>query len=441
MSRFRLAAIAVIFASGTGAGPAAAGTPAAGASPGAGYVVMLSALGQVDSGRTRWLERSVGFEASARYENALNGFAATLSPVQVGRLSASPFVAHVVPDREIRAAGGKASAPDAADEGTPTGVRRIGAAASSGNAGPAGSAVAVLDTGLDLDNPDLNAAQGINCVKSGRSSQDDDGHGTHVGGTIGARAGNGGAVGVAPGSRLYAVKVLDNSAKGRLSGLLCGIEWVKTNAARLDIAVANASITAAGFDDGACGALAGDPLHAAICSSVDAGILYVAAAGNSGVDFAQTVPAAYSETLAVTAATDTDGAAGGYGGVPCVAEERDDSFATYSNFATTEANAAHTLSAPGTCVVSSDIGGGVATMLGTSMAAPHVAATAALCLGRPSAPGPCASSDPASRVAGTIERLRADAAAAAAAGLGFYGDPLQPLADRKLGYLVSARPY
>ena len=68
-------------------------------------------------------------------------------------------------------------------------------------------------------------------------------------------------VGVAPGTRLYSVKVLDASAKGRLSGLLCGIEWVRANAERLDIRVANVSITAAGSDDGACGARDGSPLH------------------------------------------------------------------------------------------------------------------------------------------------------------------------------------
>lgn len=442
MVRLVAATLVASAALACGATAAASGSSGGGRSPTAGYVVKLSDGGAVGSARTEALERSLGFAASLRYENALQGFAAKLSPMQVAGLRRSPHVAHVVPDAEITATAKKPSAPRVPqDEVTPVGITRIGAAGDGFSAGPAGSAVAVLDTGLDLDHPDLDAAHGVNCIKPGRSSQDDDGHGTHVGGTIAARQGNGGAVGGAPGTRLYAVKVLDSSSKGRLSGLLCGIEWVKTNAERLGIAVANASLTAAGADDGACGAVSGDPLHAAICSSVDAGILYVAAAGNSGADFARTIPAAYSETLAVTAATDTDGAAGGLGGVPCVAEERDDSFATYSNFATTAAAAFHALAGPGTCVVSSALGGGVATMLGTSMAAPHVTAAAALCLGRPSAPGPCASSDPSHRVALAIERLRSDAAAAASAGLGYEGDPLRPLDGHRFGYLVSARGY
>lgn len=345
-------------------------------------------------------------------------------------------MAYVTPDREITGAGSKSSTPT--PEAIPVGVGRIGATDAGRTWGPADSAVAVLDTGLDLANPDLNAAGGVNCMKPSKPPQDDNGHGTHVGGTIAARIGGGGAVGVAPGTKLLAVKVLDANSKGHLSDLLCGIDWVYGNAAGRNILVANVSITAQGFDDGSCGALNADPVHAAICKSKDAGIVYVAAAGNSGTDLATTVPAAYSETLTVTATTDTDGAAGGQGPAACDPAERDDESGTYSNFATTTQAAAHTLAAPGTCVVSTNVGGGVATMLGTSMAAPHVAAAAALCL---AAGRPCAALGRTERVAGVIDQLRTDAAAAANAGLGFDGDPLQPLAGREMGYLVSVRGY
>ena len=401
------------------------------------YVVSLVESQEDVSVSTGRLERSVGFSSSDVYAHALRGFAAPLTPAQTETLRDHPSVLSVVPDMEISAAGKSGAPAPGAAEQLPVGVKRIGGEGK----GAASSSVAVLDTGLDLANRDLNAGHGINCVKEGKPAQDDNGHGTHVGGTIAARADGGGVIGVAPGTRLYAVKVLTSSGKGRLSGLLCGIEWVKANAERLDIRVANASITAPGSDDGACGARDGSPLHAAICSSVGAGIVYVAAAGNAGVDFAGTAPATYGEVLAVTAATDTDGREGGTGGAACEAGEDDDRSGTYSNFATSEAAAAHTLAAPGTCVVSSKVGGGVTTMLGTSMAAPHVTAAAALCIGTGDGAGPCATSNPALLAATVTRQLQADAAQRSAEGFGFLGDPLSILNGRHMGHLVSALDY
>ena len=429
----RIALATTVVAGFAGAAPgvaSAAPTPAP-------YVVSLVESQDDVALSTGRLERAFGFSSSDVYVHALRGFAAPLTPGQIEKLKDHPAVSSVVPDVEISSAGKPgASAPVAAEQ-LPVGVKRIGAEGK----GAASSAVAVLDTGLDLANRDLNASHGINCVKDGKPAQDDDGHGTHVGGTIAARADGGGVIGVAPGTRLYAVKVLDSSAKGRLSGLLCGMEWVRANAERLDIRVANASITAPGSDDGACGARDGSPLHAAICSSVAAGIVYVAATGNASQDFARTAPAAYGEVLAVTAATDTDGREGGIGGAACEAGERDDRSGTYSNFATTDAAAAHTLAAPGTCVVSSKIGGGVTTMLGTSMAAPHVAAAAALCIGTGDGAGPCATSDPALLAANVTRQLQADAAQRSGEGFGFLGDPLSILNGRHMGHLVSALDY
>lgn len=399
--------------------------------PAAPYVVTLAGSGDESAAVRARLEHGIGFVSSATYTHSLRGFAATLTTAQVAEIRKDRRVTSVVPDLEIRASGAKGStAPQ--PEVLPAGVKRIGA----DGRGPANSAVAVLDTGLDLANPDLNAVHGVNCVKPSKPAQDHDGHGTHVGGTIAARADGAAAIGVAPNTRLYSVKVLSSGGKGRLSGLLCGIDWVRANARRLDIRVANVSITASGYDDGACGARTGDPLHAAICDSVAAGILYVAAAGNAAVDLAHTVPATYSEVLTVSAATDTDGLPGGTGAPAC--DERDDTAASYSNFATTDADAAHLLAAPGTCVTSSKLGGGVESMQGTSMAAPHVAGAAALCLGSAGVPGPCASLRAPSEV---IQQLRDDAAERAAEGFGFAGDPLQPFADRRTGHLVSAVDY
>lgn len=416
-------------ASATAAPPAPPAQVSATELVAAPYVVMLTDSDEDAPVMTSRLERRLGFLSSATYTRALRGFAATLTPEQVSQLRQDASVKSVVPDAETSAAGSK-SPTRVSPELTPPGVKRIGA----DGKGAADPAVAVLDTGLDLANVDLNAAHGVNCVKSGKPSQDDDGHGTHVGGTIAARADGGDVVGVAPNTRLYSVKVLSSSGKGRLSGLLCGIEWVRTNAQRLNIRVANVSITASGRDDGACGGRIGDPLHAAICESTAAGIVYVAAAGNAGVDFAGTVPAAYPEVLTATAMTDSDGLPGGVGGPAC--GDADDTAGDYSNFAGTDLAMAHTLAAPGSCVASLKVGGGVETMEGTSMAAPHVAGAAALCIGE-GGPGPCASL----RTAAVIERLREDAAERAYEGHGFIGDPLDPVGDRGMGYLVSAVDY
>ena len=421
------ALVAAVVLSGGGAAPAFAAASSAPASP---YVITLSSSRDDASVVTSRLERSVGFSASRTYGRAFRGFAATLTPTQLTRIKSDGSVRSVVRDVAISAAGSKSSR--ARPEIMPAGVERIDA---EGN-GAATSAVAVLDTGLDLANPDLNAAPGTNCVKPGKAPQDDSGHGTHVGGTIAARADGADVIGVAPNTRLYAVKVLDSSGNGRLSYLLCGIEWVKANAQRLGIGVANISIGARGSDDGACGTRVADPLHAAICSSAAAGILYVAAAGNSGADFKDTVPAAYPEVLTVTAATDTDGLPGGRGASACEPSERDDTAGSYSNFGTSADAEAHTLAAPGTCVTSTRLGGGVTTMLGTSMAAPHVAGAAALCLGTAGGRAPCAGLD----TSAVLQRLRRDAERRGE-DFGFAGDAFAPFAGRRMGHLVSVIDY
>ena len=178
------------------------------------YIVSYDVTGSdaVSSGEvvaeTREREQDLGFDARHEYRRALKGFAAELSAADVRALRQDPEVASVSPDLEVRAL---ALAPLAAGETVPTGVARIEAA--NGREGHEASsvAVAVLDTGIDLDHPDLAARDGKNCVASG-SADDDNGHGTHVAGTIGARNQGAGVVGVAPGTAVYAVKVLERRA-------------------------------------------------------------------------------------------------------------------------------------------------------------------------------------------------------------------------------------
>ncbi len=184
-------------------------------------------------------------------------------------------------DRPIQALGhgGTANAP--------TGVRRT-FAPTSANIGIEGHDdkrvdvdVAIIDTGIDLDHPDLNVAGGKNCQK--RTSYDDgNGHGTHVAGTVGGLDNGAGAVGMAPGARLWAVRVLDNSGSGTWSSVICGIDWVTAQHAPT-IEVANMSLGGSG-SDGTC---ASSSLHQAICNSVGSGVTYAVAAGNSSADAAR----------------------------------------------------------------------------------------------------------------------------------------------------------
>jgi subtilisin family serine protease len=396
------------------------------------YVVVLRSSGDAQA-----VERSAGASAQHRYGAALNGFSARLSGAQLARVKARPDVAYVVPDETFTAASMQ---PLAAGETVPPGIRRVQAASLTEAHLAADPAVAVLDTGVDLANSDLNAVSGKNCVSTsaGAVAKDDNGHGTNVAGIAAARDNGAVVTGVAPGTRIVSVKVLNSKSVGTLSQILCGIDWVTANAAGWNIRVANMSIVGSGKNDGNCGFTNKDVEHQAICRSTAAGVTYVAAAGNSKTDMAGTIPAAYPEVLATTAMSDSDGAAGARGRAPsCKTGEADDRYASYSNYAVGAAATAHTLAAPGTCVVSDKMGGGTSTYYGTSQAAPHVAGTVALCIGDGGVPGPCAGLSPAA----VIARVRSDAAVGATLSSGFVGDPLRPLSGKYFGYLATAGGY
>jgi subtilisin len=313
------------------------------------------------------LGRAHGFAVGHVYRAALKGFSAEVPVQAIHGLANNPHVAFIDQDLTVQAFG----------QTVPTGVRRIGdltnpTAAIDGTDTRVNVDVAVIDTGVDLTHPDLNVATGADagtdCTGVG-SYNDDNGHGSHVSGTIGALDNGSGVVGVAPGVRIHPVKVLNSSGSGSWSNVICGIDWVTQHAGT--IKVANMSLGGASSESASnC---YGSSLHLAICNSVAAGVTYIVAAGNSAANASGYVPATYDQVITVSALADSDGKPGGLG--PATSYGCDDCFASFSNY-----GAAVDLAAPGVSIYSTYKGGDYATMSGTSMATPHVTGAAALYL-------------------------------------------------------------
>lgn len=329
------------------------------------------------------------------YANAVGGFSASLNRRQLAAISADPSVEAVIPDAAVRIDDGSVGSEASVMRNVanpvwqvPAGIRRVGARSSAiqtftQRTDRVDADVAILDTGIDRDHPDLNVVGGYNCTGPNRNKWDDnDGHGTHVAGIVGARDNNFGVVGVAPGVRLWSVKVLDGNGNGYLSWLVCGIDWVTAqrdprNHARPLIEVANMSISfSVGPSPNSTCANGEDVMHQAICRSVAKGTTYVVAAGNSSRNARRNRPAAYDEVITVSAMADYDGKGGGKGkpSDSCPTHyEPDDSFTNFSDYGPDV-----DLIAPGRCVLSTYMGKRYAFMSGTSMAAPHVTGAAAI---------------------------------------------------------------
>jgi subtilisin family serine protease len=405
------------------------------------YIVIYRDTLRDPKAKTDRLQAREGFRAAHRYKNAVKGFSAKLSQRQLEKLQSDPDVAFIAEDRPVKAVG---PAPLATGDLAPTGVRRMEAATTATTRDASAAHVAVLDTGIEMAHQDLNVVPGTNCINAGASPNDDNGHGTHVAGSIAARNNGTGVVGVAPGTRVYAVKVLDSGGGGSWSSVICGIDWATGTRTdpdpSNDVAVANLSLGGGGTPIQSCSTTR-DPLHRAICESTDAGVTYVVAAGNDGYDFdypsAPDTPASYPEVLTVTAVADSDGLPGANGGSPsCRKSEADDRYALFSNFAATATGAAHTIAGPGVCIQSTYRGGGYTLMSGTSMATPHVAGAVALCLVEGGVPGPCARLSPPQIIAKM--RSTAESHTASSPSYGFEGDPTRPVPERYYGYLSWA---
>ncbi|MDP9444712.1 MAG: S8 family serine peptidase [Actinomycetota bacterium] len=330
------------------------------------YIVVLHDDASASRGADR--ARGLGAEVGHVYHAALKGYAARMSDAVAARLAQDPRVAWVQRDGTATTTA----------QSLPTGINRVDAELSTtaridGVDQRVDVDVAVIDTGIDLDHPDLNVYRtGAKNCSTGRSADDGNGHGTHVAGTVGAIDDTNGVVGVAPGARVWPVRVLNANGSGSFSDIICGIDYVTANADKIE--VANMSLGGSGSDDGNCGRSNNDAMHQAICNSVAAGVTYAVAAGNSAEDAARHVPAAYDEVITVSALADFDGLPGG-GAAPTCRSDVDDTFANFSNH-----GADIDLIAPGVCINSTWKGGGYNTISGTSMASPHVAGGAALYL-------------------------------------------------------------
>jgi subtilisin family serine protease len=242
---------------------------------------------------------------------------------------------------------GKAE-PEQPPQELPWGVDRIGAdeAWDANNTGET-IKVAVVDTGIDLEHPDLieNIKGNFNAINPRKSGNDDNGHGSHVAGTIAALNNEIGVIGVGPEIYLYAVKVLDRKGSGWLSDLIEGLTWCINN----EMQVVNMSLGAS---------VDNDSFHEAITAVYNAGIVQVAAAGNNGENGGEMdYPAKYEETIAVSA----------------VDEEM--KLAGFSSWGV-EVD----LAAPGVGIKSTYKDAEYETLDGTSMATPHVSGSAALVL-------------------------------------------------------------
>jgi subtilisin len=368
-----------------------------------------------------------GVDVKQVYSVALRAFAAQLTGSAQAQLAQDPAVRFVSPNRTFKAFA----------QVLPTGVDRIEGDQSTVYA--AGSSVttpvAVLDSGVTPD-PDLNVQViGHNCV-GGVGWSDLNGHGTHIAGIIGAKNNADGVVGVAPGAPIYPVQVLNRSANGSDASILCGIEWIATVGKAVGVRVANLSAGSFGDDDGNCGLTNADPVHLAICNATAAGTLFVVAAGNSGGAITSTIPANYDEVLTATWMTDYDGSPSRASPPTGCDQGTDDQASAHSSWAYDD-DQNHILAAPGSCITSTSNTGGTVVMSGSSMAAPHVAGTVALCLDR----GACRGTP-----AEVMQRVRSDAAARPST-YGFDGDPFRPIVaqgsgiTQNYGYLVYAGGY
>jgi subtilisin family serine protease len=276
------------------------------------------------------------------YETALQGFAVKMAPGQAKKMELDNAVSYIEADQIITLSPEKITGKPTEGtstqpaQQTPWGITRVGGISSY-----TGSGVAwIIDTGVDLTHPDLNVGSGVSFVPRVTSPNDDNGHGTHVAGTIAAINNTIGVVGVAPGAKVIPVKVLDKKGSGTTSGVISGINYVAANGKSGD--VANMSL----------GGGVSTALDEAVLSASSV-VKFALAAGNESDDANNHSPARVNGPNIYTVS----------------AMDSSDKWAYFSNYG----NPPIDYCAPGVSIYSTYKSGGYATLSGTSMATPHVA--------------------------------------------------------------------
>jgi len=277
------------------------------------------------------------------YGTAIKGFSVKIAPGQLKKLQNDPSVKYVEENQVITLIEPKAKPGDgdvqAYAETIPWGIARV-----KGGIRYTGTSKAwIIDTGIDLDHPDLNVNTDLSktFVPRTSSANDDNGHGSHVAGTVAAKKDEVGVVGVAAGAQLVAVKVLDRRGSGSYEGVIAGVDYVASTAASGD--VANMSL----------GGPVSQALDDAVIAAAAKGIKFALAAGNESDDANNHSPARANHANIYTIS----------------AMDINDNFASFSNFGNPPVDYCE----PGVSIYSTYKDGGYTTYSGTSMAAPHMA--------------------------------------------------------------------
>ena len=296
-----------------------------------------------------------GGQLTHSYENTIRGFAMNASAQGIANMMArNPRIAYCEQDQVMSippVVQGKPGGDVVANaETVPWGVTRVG----GGLAGSTRRAW-VIDSGIDLDHPDLNVNTTLSRSFTREKNADDgNGHGTHVAGTIGAKSGNGiGVVGVAPGVQLIAVKVLTRSGSGSNSGVIAGVDYAAANFTSGD--VANMSL----------GGSFSQTLNDAVIAAANKGLKFALAAGNESTSATTKSPASANGANIYTVSSFAQG----------------DKWSSFSNYGNPPIDFAE----PGSSIYSTYKDKGYATLSGTSMASPHLAGL--LLLGTPRSGG------------------------------------------------------
>ena len=297
--------------------------------------------------------RAAGAGLKHVYANSIHGFSASAN--SAAQLQArNPRIAYCEQDQEVEAIQGgpfdfrELGKPSGSPppQTVPWGVIRVRGGAGTG----AGTGTAwVIDSGIDLDHPDLNVDAGRSRnFSSGPSPDDGNGHGSHVAGIIGAKDNGIGVVGVSPGATLVAVRVLNTAGSGSNSDVIAGVDYVAANGNSGD--VANMSL----------GGGVSQALDSAVVAAAATGVKFTLAAGNESQSATLHSPARANGPNVYTVSSFAKGSS---------ATDTDDPWSSFSNFGNPPIDFAE----PGSSIPSTYKGGGYATLSGTSMAAPHLA--------------------------------------------------------------------